>query len=285
MNQEDKRYKDLIDSIFKNDDEKLDFLLRQKDVHGVRNELENALGRFSKENHNLPENRLNELFQNEIQMPKLIKEGNLPNSDAQYRFNPKDLSKDKILLSPSLSEGERAGAILHELGHKNDLMKGYNLSEASQAGKGMSKGLNGLESAEKFFEGHHMDKPLFGLESLRELMKSGKIRSVSGIAAPVLKALAAGAIGLSATNKAMAGDTLGAGFDAASIVDPTGLAGMASDINQRMKDPEYAKEASKQDRINALPPGLDLEQQAIDSTEDDQINNQKRSILQKLRGY
>jgi hypothetical protein len=276
MNPEDKRYKELLSSIFNNDDEKLNFLLKQKGVYGVRDELQNSLGRFVKENHSLPDGRLNEIFDSKIQMPELIT-SDIPGSAARYKFNPKDLSNDKILLSPGLTEAERSAAILHELGHKSDLMKGYNLSEAAKAGIASSKGLNGLEAAEKYFEGHHMDKPLFGLESLRELMKGGKLKS-AGMIGPVLKALTAGAVGLGATNKAMAGDNLGAVLDAASIVDPTGIAGAASDIKNRLSDKNYAEEAKKQDYLNALPIGIADEEQAI------QDNNKYSGIIKKIKG-
>ena len=277
MNPEDKRYKDLIDSIFKGDDEKLDFLLKQKGVYGVRDELENSLGRFVKENHSLSDKNLNEVFDSKILMPEILTD-NIPGSGARYKYNPKDLSKDKIILSPGLTEAERSGAILHELGHKNDLLKGYNLKDASKAGIHSNKGLNGLEAAEKYFEGHHMDKPLFGLESLKELIKSGKIKSGAGVVGPILKALTAGAVGLGASNKAMAGDKLGASLDVASLIDPTGLASTASDIKSRLSDKEYAKEAQEQDYLSALPIGLADEEQAI-------MNNDKyKDLLNKIKG-
>ncbi len=107
---------------------------------------------------------------------------------------------------------------------------------------------------------------------------------------PILGLGAAGLGALGVMKKAHAGDYTGAGLDAAQMVDPTGISGMVGDIKKRMDDPTYAKEAAKEDKLKAVPVGMDLEQQAIDSTEDDDQskknpkNNGYKSLTQRLLG-
>jgi malic enzyme len=100
--------------------------------------------------------------------------------------------------------------------------------------------------------------------------------------------LGMGAAGLgisSILSKAHAGDLSGAGLDAAEMVDPTGIAGMANEAKKRLDNPEYAKEQAKEDRLNAMPVGMDLEAKAIADTEEPEEKPKKfKSLTDRLFG-
>ena len=151
------------------------------------------------------------------------------------------------------------GTRLHELGHADDVLtKGATssqpLSEVSDTLKG-----EGLENALKAFGQHH-EGGFFEKEALQKLLSGGKLG---------LGALGAGALALGAGQKAMAGDIPGGLMDAGAMIDPTGIAGAASTIRDRLKlNPDDAAQATTQDRLSALPIGLDTEDSAIQQNED-----------------
>lgn len=200
---EKRRFEELIKSIQGNDPDHLDFLMRSKNPHAVRNELENTLGKFVKDNYDLPDNRLNELFENKFNTPS-IKEIDMRDW-GEYDYT--DKNKPSILIRKGLTEPEKMGTKLHELGHHNDVIRGYDIIDPLKSEKLSS--LSGLESAENYFKGHHK-KGLFGLESLKELISNGKIKTIAPLIAKTLSTGAIGAAALGIGQKAHAGDLEGA---------------------------------------------------------------------------
>lgn len=272
---EDSRYRELLKALQSQDPEHLDFLLKPRDPYAIRDELENSLGRHVAENYDLPKTRLNELFEKKIEMPKIISDpSQLQGNEALYRYleggkNP------EIIVNPKRGHFEQLGDMLHELGHHKDVVSGYDPEDIAKSIHNPSK-LAGLDAAEKYFEGHH-EKGLFGLEALKNLLKSGKIKSVAALLGPA--AIGMGALG--ATQDAMAGDMTGAALKGASVIDPTGITSAASTIKERLEmSPEDAKVASAQDRLSALPVGLDIEQSAIDQADDhvETLNSQANHL-------
>lgn len=254
---EKKRFEELMKAIQSNDPEHLDFMLRNKSPYAVRDELENTLGKHVKDNYDLPDDRLNELFEKKFDTPN-IRESNMKDW-GEYEYS--DPTNPKILIRKGLTEPEAMGTKLHELGHHKDIISGYEPSNSMKKLK-TSAG-SGLEAAENLFEGHHQ-KGLFGLESLKELMKSGKIKSAAHLVAPALKALTAGAIGsavLGAGQKAYAGDFKGAGKEgldlAADLAVPDalyseGLNGNEDAELEQMKQMQETPEEKRFKKMRAI---------------------------------
>lgn len=81
----------------------------------------------------------------------------------------------------------------------------------------------------------------------------------------ILSPLAAGAGLYSALQSK---DTLAAGLEGAALLDPTGVADAAAEINRRLKmSPEEQENQQKEDMINILPEGLWQEQQMLNDLE------------------
>lgn len=101
-----------------------------------------------------------------------------------------------------------------------------------------------------------------------ELRNIGRLFAGKGLKNLILPGLGLGAAALGTMDKAQAGDIPGAALTAASAVDPTGIAGAVNTVRDRMQmQPEDAAEATRQDRLSALPIGLDLEESAIQDNE------------------
>lgn len=251
------------------DEEAVQELLKNRDPYAIRNILGTALGQHVNENYNTPTNA----FENSKLLEKTpIQYGKLP-ANIQSEYNP---TSGGILMprqNPDIAHAQ-TGDLLHELGHKDDIEnKGwqYNLAKDISEQPGSMKDVTGLPAALKEFGNHH-ESGFFEKEALQKLLSGGKLG--------VLGALGAGAMALGAGNKAMAGDLPGAALDAGAIVDPTGIAGAASQIKDRLNNPDY-KKYSDADQLQALPPGLDIEQSAIqqnDNTPDNKFSKLKQML-------
>lgn len=221
-----------------------------------------------------------------FEKPELLK-------DVKVYENPKMADWGEALLGKNsqitLRNKNDKGTLIHEAQHVYDHLSQPNIADVPELSRiealqkikadlGIKRPIKslsdfkGLEEAAAFMTDHFKPDPIEGSARLKQLINLERIvkgQPLKSIAAAGIPLAGAGLALAASINDAKAGDYLGAGLHAASAIDPTGLSGVASDINQRLKDPEYAKEAAKQDRLNALPPGLDLEQQVIDSTEED----------------
>ncbi len=94
-----------------------------------------------------------------------------------------------------------------------------------------------------------------------ELRNISRLFAGKGLKNLLLPGLGIGATALSTMDKAQAGDIPGAALAAGSIIDPTGLINAAGTIRERLKmSPEEAENANKEDRLQALPIGLDIEE-------------------------
>jgi hypothetical protein len=267
-----REYEDLVRRIDKNKDptrlsEEISDLFLNKDAYAGRDFTEAAAGRFAKENlgvktaddlikHYEKPEVLSNL--NIVENPKLLEQ-----EGAHGIYYP----KQKKIVLPT---GEDISTAIHEFSHPYDeLAHGYyNLSDAltgNKAAKGMNLGAKGLEAIEDLNRGHFFRDDLKGLSQLVRMIKGQKLR---GLAVPALGALGAAGALMGTAEKAQAGDIPGAALSAASVVDPTGVASAASQVRERLQHPELAKQYAKEDYLSALPPGLDLEESAIQDNED-----------------
>lgn len=251
---EKKLFEELMRAIQSNDPQHLDFMMKNKSPYAVRDELENSLGKHVRDNYDLPDDRLNELFEHKFDTPN-IRQADMKDW-GEYEYS--DPKNPKILIRKGLSEPEAMGTKLHELGHHKDIITGYEPSDSMK--KLSSSTGTGLEAAENLFEGHHK-KGLFGLESLREMAKSGKIKSVAHMAAPMLKALSLGAAGMAAAGagqKAYAGDFEGAGNDikdfATDIVVPDAIysEGLNNNEDAELEAMKKAQETPEEKRFKKI---------------------------------
>lgn len=80
---------------------------------------------------------------------------------------------------------------------------------------------------------------------------------------------------------AATGDAEAATLSGISSVDPTGISDIASEAYLRTTRPEYAKEAQKQDRINALPVELQQDTQAVEQA----LEGYRNGGFGKLKSY
>ena len=214
---EKKDLKELIKAIETEDEDALRFLTKNKNPYGIRDTFENRLGQFVNENYEIPDSSdYKKLFKNEkLIVPKVEVMKNLPGLFGEYDYT--DQNSPIIRLNSLLNKddpNQYTGTLLHEIGHHNDLLKGYEPGEIklSKPGRKNVEQL-GLDAAEEYFKGPHKEG-LFGLEALKDLIKGNKIRSMAHIASPLLKAAGIGAAGMglaSIGNKVMAGDLKGAG--------------------------------------------------------------------------
>lgn len=204
------------------DEQEFADLVRQKNPLAIREDLANVLGQHTLENYDEPLN----VFQDK----KLLE--NIPTEYAKMpkgvagQYNP---STGGVLMpkSDSMFANKETGVLLHELGHKNDALKGFEASEAFDP-KLIKK--FGAEAAESAFSKHHAGG-FFEKEALKDLLKNRKLATML----PVLKAAgpAAAIYGMSQ------GDVFAA--------DPTGLLqtdeiGKGSDITEM---PSEAKETNR----------------------------------------
>lgn len=262
---EDEFLKELFKAAESGDEEAQRFLFRNRDHHAVRSVYSKGLGKLVNENYDNPLN----VFQNkEILKEVPIEYGNLPENIAG-RFSQ---TKNKITLNPNNSDllHKQTGVKIHELGHANDALSGFE----SQPIITPDRKLIGLDAAEQAFSDHHQ-AGFFEKDALAKLLKNKKLS--------MLPALATGAALLGASERANAGDYSGAALEGAGLVDPTGLAQAAKRIKDRLAmSPEESKQAKKEDYRQALPIGLDIEQQAIDQAEEpDRFQKLKQKLSDK----
>jgi hypothetical protein len=279
-----KKFKDELLSKIKNG-EPVDSMFSQYDPYAIRDLLEEAAGDAAGNKHPF------DLFEK----PELLK-------DVKVYENPKMEDWGEALLGKNSEITVRnkadKGTLIHEAQHAYD-----HISQPDVKYRGESSSLaalkklrddldikrpikqlsdlKGLEETSAFMAKHFKPDVIEGSDKLKQLINLERIvkgQPLKSIA-HIIPLAGAGLIGLGAMNKAQAGDLTGAGLDAASIIDPTGISSAASEINERLRNPEYAREQKKEDYLKALPMGLDIEQQAIDSTEEDP----KIEALKRLR--
>jgi hypothetical protein len=101
---------------------------------------------------------------------------------------------------------------------------------------------------------------------------------------PMLGMAALAPVALGAVKKAQGGDIPGAALDVGTAIDPTGLVNAAGQVKERLQHPEMQKEYAKQDYLRALPPGLDLEESAIQQNEERPDNSNFQRLKNKLAG-
>ncbi len=197
-------------------------LMRNKNPLAIREDLSNVLGQHVLENYDEPLS----VFED-----KKI----LENVPTEYTKMPKgvagqyDLSTGGVLMpkaNPDLIN-KQTGVKLHEFGHKKDILKGFDASEAFDPK--LLKTL-GAEAADEAFAKHHKGG-FFEKEAIMKLLRNKKLSAL----APLLKAAgpAAAIYGMSQ------GDVFAA--------DPTGMLqtdelGKGSDITEM---PSEAKETNR----------------------------------------
>lgn len=185
------------------DEEMLTDILRNKNPLAIREDLATTLGQHVNENYDRPLN----IFENQ----KLLEEipvnytENLPSGTAGKYIKEKGL----YLPKENLSEfAKQTGVKVHEYGHANDDLKGFNDPQSFSRTKAIMKG-TGLEAAENAIGKHHASG-FFEKEALKDLLKNKKLKMI----AP----LAIGASALGIGNKAIAGEYGEAGLDTADLV-------------------------------------------------------------------
>ena len=253
-------------AISSGDDEMLADLVRQKQPLALREDLSQVLGSHVNENYDNPLN----IFENKklLEDVPITYTKNLPKGTAGHYV------KDRGIFLPvedSSNLNKQTGVKVHELGHANDEFNGFTEPQAYERIKNIRPD-TGLAAAEEAFANHH-EAGFFEKEALQKLL-SGKKLSMLG-------ALGAGAMALGAGNKAMAGDLPGAALDAGAIVDPTGITGAASQVRDRLNNPDY-KRYSDSDQLQALPPGLDIEQATIQQNDNTPEDTKFKKIKQMI---
>lgn len=239
---------DIKSAIETGDHEKLSDLLRNKDPLAVRNDLSTALGQHTLQNYDEPLN----IFNNKDILKEVpVEYTKLPEGTAG-RF---DKINQKIQLpyeNPDLIN-RQTGVKLHEYGHVNDNLKGFNESQPLDLNNSFLK-KTGLENAENAIGQHHASG-LFEKEALTNLLKNKKLE----MALPLIKAAGIGALGLSAAGigqKAMAGDYGGAALDTADlgtdllpIIGEAKMAASPSELGNSELPPEIMSERNKFNKI------------------------------------
>ena len=202
-------FSNITKAVESGDDEMLADLVRQKTPKAIREDFTNVLGGHVNDNYDNPLN----IFENK----KLLEElpvtytNNLPKGIAGQYVKQNGLYLPKEDLS-NLSK--QTGVKVHEYGHYNDLLKGFDESQPFQKTKALLNN-TGLQAAEDAFGKHHASG-FFEKEALADLLKNKKLAT----ALPLLKAAGVGALGYQALGigqKAMAGDIGEAGLDAADM--------------------------------------------------------------------
>lgn len=105
----------------------------------------------------------------------------------------------------------------------------------------------------------------------------GRLFSLLGKVGPI-------GAGIGALSALKSGDVGAAALNAASAVDPTGVADAALDIKNRLKmSPEEQEEAAREDRYSAMPMDIANEQRMLDDLEKyDEKGNRYKNIRKKL---
>jgi hypothetical protein len=223
--------------------------------------------------------KLKNLFENKDNLNntklRLDKDGTLKNIGANAAYSH---SEDYVLMPNGLYEkpptSKTISSALHELKHGSQLQGKHTPVDSALIKESLLHNLTGpdlaqangvgLANAEKVLNKHHVFDSIFEREGLQRLLSGKKL----GALLPIAGALGIGAAALGTMDKAQAGDIPGAALTAASAVDPTGIAGAVNTVRDRMQmQPEDAAEATRQDRLSALPIGLDLEESAIQDNE------------------
>lgn len=195
------------------DEEKLDFLLKQKNPLAVRHDLSTVLGQEVRKNYDSPL----DVFKNADA---------LKNTPIEYTDLPENIAgqfttegQGKILMPKTSGDisSKQLGTLLHERGHQDDVLRGVVESQPFDK-KLLSK--TGLDAAEQAFGKHHA-RGFFEKEALLDVLKNKKLSTL----APLMKVAgpAAAIYGMSQ------GDVFAA--------DPTGLLqtdelGKGSDVTE-----------------------------------------------------
>lgn len=237
------------------DDEMLQFLTRGKDPLAIRNDLGTALGQHVRTNYDEPLN----IFKNKDILKEIpvTRTSDLP-SGIVGRFAPGEngiYTKEQGIILPKENPdliNRQTGTMLHEYGHPNDRLSGFDKSEPFSKTKSILK--SGLEGAEEAIGSHHK-AGFFEKEALVDLLKNKKLSTVL----PLLKAAGIGAAGVAALGigeKAMAGDLPGAGMDAVDLV--TDYAPVVGEVKAAISPSPLGnselppEELEKQERFNKL---------------------------------
>lgn len=174
----------------------------------------------------------------------------------------------------------------HELKHQSDYLIRPNMS---------------MKTEYPFREGHHFGEVYETSELIREAKdlprnqkeldeivkqskKAGLKPSSFGRLFSLLGKVGPIGAGIGALSALKSGDVGAAALNAASAVDPTGVADAALDIKNRLKmSPEEQEEAAKEDRYSAMPMDIANEQRMLDDLDKyDSKGNRYKNIRKQL---